>query len=119
MGTSSNLRSHFVSVNFDLDYYSKKEFKRTVKNIIYDALDDKWFDFTRENYIEEQLNSKYKGEWYVKIIGMRKENEIDFDEPNTIIYFHLINEGGLLSDTEGEYFYIKRKRGSDSDCLIF
>ena len=119
MGTSANVKSHFISCNFDLDYYEKKEFKRIIKNIIYDAIDEKGFDFTRENYIEEKLESKFKGSWYVKIYDEKEyyEKNIGSYESDTAIYYHLIDEGGLLSDAKGEYFYIKKKSGSD--CFIF
>ena len=121
MGTGG-VKSGFVINNFDLSYYEKQDFYRIVKNIIYDAIDEKWFDFTREGYIEEHLKSKFGGDWYAKIYGYdgeEEKNKIDFNyrERDIVVFHRVIEEGGFLTDPRGEYFYIKRKH--DSDCLIF
>ena len=121
MGTGGVV-SDFIINNFDLRYDEDSNFKRIVRNIIYDAIDEKWFDFTREFYIEDHLKEKFGGDWYAKIYGYdgkEEKNKISFNysESNIIVFHRIIEEGGFLTNPQGEYFYIKRRSGSD--CFIF
>ena len=121
MGTGG-VKSDFIINNFDLGYNEEETFLKIVRNIIYDAIDEKWFDFTREGYIEDRLKEKFGGDWYAKIYGYdgtEEKNKIYFNhrESNIIVYHRIFEEGGFLTDPRGEYFYIKRK--NDSDCFIF
>ena len=72
MGTGG-VESNFEINNFDLRYDEKEEFERIVRNIIYDSIEEKWFDFTREGYIEDYLKSRFNGEWYAKIMVIKEK----------------------------------------------
>ena len=121
MGSSQPI-SYFIVNNFNLDYDDKEEFEKIVERIIYDSIDEKWFDFTREWYIEDQLHKKFNGNWGVNIYsydGKEERSKIidkyDPDERNIIIYHRVLEEGGFISDPRGEYFCIKKENG----CSIF